>query len=1212
MRCPRCRHDSPPRAKFCAECGHRLAPACATCGTELPDTAKFCPECGQPVAGPGGATGAAGGTGAAGTGGSASAAAPSRAADAAVDQSPVSYTPRHLAERILVSRAAVEGERKPVTVLFCDLVGSTALAERLGPEGMHVLVNRFFEAALAEIHRYEGTVNQFLGDGFMALFGAPLAHEDHARRATLAALGVARALREQPITVGAEEIRVAVRMGLHTGFVVVGAIGDNLRMDYTAVGDTTHLAARLQQLAEPGTILASEATHRLIEGYVEAERLGPVAVRGRSEPVVVYRVLAPGRRRAALDAAEPHALSPFVGRERELRTLLGLVEAVEEGRGQAVGIVGEPGVGKSRLLLELRRALGEARVLHRQGRCLSFGATIPFVPVTDLIRAHCGIADPDPPERVAEKVRLALRDVGLEPEAACLLHLLGVKDPQDARPELTWLSPEAVQGRTFDALRQLFLRASRRRPLVLEIEDLHWIDRASEDFLAWLAEALGGAAILLVGTYRPGYRPPWADRSFATQLSLGRLPREESLRLLRSVLPGAGPADPVARLILDKGEGNPFFLEELARAAEDQGLGAGLPVPDTVHGVLTARIDRLPEEAKRLLQTAAVLGREFSARLLAAVWDGGTAEPHLRELTRLEFLVARSAADEPLYAFKHALTQDVAEATLLPSRRRELHRRAAAALERLYPDRVAELAPVLAHHYGEAEAWAPAAANATRAAEAARAVFANREALARYEQAIRAAARAALGPAELARLHEGQAAVHAVLGEFEPARAAYEAALARLREQGDVLGEAQVLGALGALWGGHRDYERALALGREAVAAVERAGDTPVARRGRAAARLQVGLLELNLARCTAGRRELEAALALFREAGDAAGEGRALDALAMCVLIAGDLDLAIAHARAAMPRLAEAGDRHTEVSCTANLGFALLYRGRRAEGERAITQALEMARAIGARSHEAYVQMVLAELVEPYGEWGRAHQSAGAGLAIARELGHREWTAAALGVLGRVRRGCGDVAGARALHEEMLGIARELRATMWTAAALGQLGEDLAAAGERRAGARHLAEAIEVAGEAAEFGMRPRLALAQLALAEGRAAEALAHARRVQADVAQYVLFAAEARRIEGEALGALGEAAAAERLIREAQAEIGRLAAAPAGWRAALALARVLDARGDPAGAAQARARARACLDEVAGSLAGAPALQRGFEASPAFREAQGAPRA
>src|SRR5581483_7320334 len=343
MRCPRCRHDSPPRAKFCAECGHRLAAACATCGAELPDAAKFCPECGQPVARP---AAAAGGADAGGAGAPvASAAAPPRAAAAAAEPSPASYTPRHLAEKILVSRAALEGERKPVTVLFCDLVGSTALAERLGPEGMHVLVNRFFEAALAEIHRYEGTVNQFLGDGFMALFGAPLAHEDHARRATLAALGVARALREQPITVGAQEVRLAVRMGLHTGFVVVGAIGDNLRMDYTAVGDTTHLAARLQQLAEPGTILASEATHRLIEGYVEAERLGPVAVRGRSEPVVVYRVLAPGRRRAALDAAEPHALSPFVGRERELRTLLGLVEAVEEGRGQAVGIVGEPGVG---------------------------------------------------------------------------------------------------------------------------------------------------------------------------------------------------------------------------------------------------------------------------------------------------------------------------------------------------------------------------------------------------------------------------------------------------------------------------------------------------------------------------------------------------------------------------------------------------------------------------------------------------------------------------------------------------------------------------------------------------------------------------------------------------------------------------------------------------------------------------------------------------
>jgi class 3 adenylate cyclase/tetratricopeptide (TPR) repeat protein len=1203
--CPRCRHDNPARAKFCLECGARLPLACPACGAALPATAKFCLECGRAVAA---------GSRAARSG--AEPGAPPEVSDVPAApgppggpeaRTPATYTPAHLAEKILTSRAALEGERKPVTVLFCDLVGSTALAERLGPEGMHALLNRFFEVALAEVHRYEGTVNQFLGDGFMALFGAPLAHEDHARRAALAALGVAQTLRERPLAVGASAgVPVTVRMGLHTGFVVVGAIGDNLRMDYTAVGDTTHLAARLQQLAEPGAILASEATWRLVEGYVRGERLGPVTVKGRGAAVVVVRLVGVGPRRAPLEGVAERPLSQFVGRERELRTLRDLFTQVEGGQGQAVGIVGEPGVGKSRLLLEFRRALLGRRVTYLAGRCLSYGAAIPYVPVADIVRANAGLVDTDPPEAVAEKLRFGLQEVGLEGDDAlpCLLRLLGVKDPSG---RLDLLSPEAVKARTFDTLRQLCLRGSRRQPLVLEVEDLHWIDRTSEELLALLAETLAGASILLVTTYRPGHRPPWSDRSFATQLSLARLAPAESLSIVRGVLPTAGLGDPLARQILEKAEGNPFFLEELARAVGDRGVGTGVPVPDTVHGVLMARIDRLAEAPKRLLQTASVLGREFSARLLAAIWRGpGDLEPHLRELARLEFLFERATGPEAAYAFKHALTQDVAEATLLPSRRRELHRAAAEALERLHAERLAELAPVLAHHYGEAEAWAPAALHAGRAAAAARAAFANREALARYDQAITAAERAGLPPAERQALHEGRGGVHTVLGDFEPARADYEAALALARAEGDALGEARALGALSALWGGHRDYARGLDLARQAVTAVERADDGPPAQRALGEARLGVGLMEMNLARASAARRELEQALALFRSLGDAAGEGRVLDVLAMTVLEAGDLDAAIACYREALPRLAAAGDRQTETSCAANLGFALLYRGHRAEGEPWIQRALESARTIGARAHEAYVHVVVGELVEPYGDWGRALRALDTGLAIARELGHREWTAVALATLGRIQRQCGDVAGARARHEEMLAIARELGTALWIADALGELGEDLVAAGATAEGARYLADAVTTAAEALKFAMRPLLALAQLALRAGRPDEALAHARRVQALVPQFVHFAADARRAEGEALLAAGHAAEAEGRLRSAKAEAGAAGAAPAAWRAALALARLLAAGGREAEARAEQAEARRLVERVAADLAGFPALRARFETTPPFREA------
>ena len=818
MLCPRCRHENPARAKFCLECGQRLAPACVACGAELPEAAKFCPECGRAVA-------------AAGAGGTAPA-----------EPAPAAYTPRHLAERILTSRSALEGERKPVTVLFCDLVGSTALAERLGAEGMHVLVNAFFEAALAEVHRYEGTVNQFLGDGFMALFGAPLAHEDHARRAALAALGVARALRDHPVAVApGTEISLTVRMGLHTGFVIVGAIGDNLRMDYTAVGDTTHLAARLQQLAEPGAILASEATWRLVEGYVRGERVGPVQVKGRSEPVVVVRLLGVGPRRSPLEGLGPHGLSHFVGRDRELEALLDLFAAVEEGRGQAVGIVGEPGVGKSRLLLEFRHRLAGRRVTYLQGRCLSYGAAIPYVPVVDIVRANCGLAETDTPEAMRREGALRRsRKWAWTPRetAPYLLRLLGAKDPGG---QLEALGPEVIKTRTFETLRQLCLRGSRRRPLVLEVEDLHWVDRTSEEYLTFLAESLVGAPILLIATYRPGYRPPWSDRSFATQLSLRRLAVDESLSIVRSLLPATDAGDPLAQLILDKAEGNPFFLEELARAVSDQGLAAGLPVPDTVHGVLTARIDRLAEEPKRVLQTASVLGREFAPRLLAAIWDDpGPLEPHLRELARLEFLFERTTGEEVVYAFKHALTQDVAEATLLPSRRRELHRRAGEALERLHPDRLAELAPATRPSLRGGRGVGRPPRHMRTAPPRPRAPCS------RTGRPSPATTRPSRRPSEgSSRRRRGSCSTRAARTSTRSSGTSSEPApttrpLSGWRnEPPSPLDEARILGALAGLWGGHKDYERGLSLSREAVAAAERAGDTPEARRVSAEARLR-------------------------------------------------------------------------------------------------------------------------------------------------------------------------------------------------------------------------------------------------------------------------------------------------------------------------------------------------------------------------------------
>ena len=657
MRCSSCQMENRDDVRFCEECGAPFARSCPRCGAEVQPAKRFCGDCGTQLL---------------------------ERPDAAAD------------------RDVPESERKRVTVIFCDIVNSTGLAERLGPEAMHALLNRFFELALGEVHRYGGTINKFLGDGFMALVGVPQTHEDHARRAVLAALGVQRLLGEDLPELQGLDAPLQARIGLNTGMVVVGSLGDDLEADFTAIGDTINVAARLESLAGPGEILISESTARLVTGYVRVEAVGPLQVKGKGEPVPAYRVLGLGPRRSPLEGLGPRALSRFVGRERQLGALAELLAQARDGQGQVVGLVAEPGMGKSRLVYEFRRSLAGERVTYLEGRCLSFGASIPYLPVLDIVRANCGITPTDAAEEVAEKARFGLEEVGMDGGEGTpyLLHVMGIREGTDA---LAGLSPEAIKGQIFEIVRQLALNGSRKRPIIFNVEDLHWIDSTSEELFASLVESLSGAPILLLCTYRPGYRPPWIDLSYSTQLSLRQLSDADGSSVVRSVLGAETAEDSVVRMILDRAEGNPFFLEELSRAVvEHADLGSEVAVPETIQGVLMARIDRLAEEPRRVLQTASVLGREFPVRLLAAIWDGpGTLEPHLLSLKRQEFLHERPGTSEPVYVFKHALTQDVAYDSMLTARRRALHEAAAQALERLHADRLEEAYDRLAHHYSK-------------------------------------------------------------------------------------------------------------------------------------------------------------------------------------------------------------------------------------------------------------------------------------------------------------------------------------------------------------------------------------------------------------------------------------------------------------------------------------------------------------------------------
>ncbi len=630
---------------------------------------------------------------------------------------PAGYTPRHISEQILAVRTAIEGERKQVTVLFCDMVRSSDLATQLGPEEFHLVVDRFFQVALAEVHRYEGTINQFLGDGFMALFGAPIGHEDHARRAVLAALGIA------------ERSEVTIRIGINSGLVVVGAIGDDLRMDYTAFGDTTVLAARLQAVAAPGAVLISQRTAGLVRGYFQLEEITPVEVKERT--VCPLRVTGLGTRTAALAAGDE--LSPFTGRDRELAELHRVLDIAVDGEGQVVGLAGDPGLGKSRLALEFRR-LAEPRAAVLEGRCLSYGTGIAYLPLFELVRNACGIAAGDAPELVSSKIELKVKALELDVSLAHYLrHAFGLPTGD---PSLAGLDPQAIRKRTFDALRQLLVAEAIRRPLVVLIEDLHWIDQTSQDFLAELADELPSVPVMLLVTYRPGYTPPWIGRSYACQLALRPLSPAASETIVASIL--ASGDQGTAAAIAERGEGNPFFLEELARASRDQtARPPDITVPETVQQVLAARIDRLGTDQKAALQVAAVLGREFSLDLAEEIWDGeGPLEARLQELKALEFLRERHGPAERTFVFKHALTREVGYDSMLQARRRYLHARAGTALEYSKASQRFEHCELLAYHYSRSTDPARAIPYLAIAGDRAKDRYANGEAIAAYGQAI--------------------------------------------------------------------------------------------------------------------------------------------------------------------------------------------------------------------------------------------------------------------------------------------------------------------------------------------------------------------------------------------------------------------------------------------------------------------------------------------
>jgi class 3 adenylate cyclase/tetratricopeptide (TPR) repeat protein len=627
--------------------------------------------------------------------------------------SPETYTPQHLADKILTARTALQGERKRVTVLFADIKGSMELFAHRDPEDVQKLCDPVLERMIEAVHRFEGTVNRVMGDGIMALFGAPIAHEDHAVRACYAALRM-----QETVARYADEVQhshgiaVSIRVGLNSGEIVVLTIGNNLHMDYTVVGQTAHMAARMEQIAMPGSVLTTAETFRLVEGYVAMKPIGPVSVKGLEDPVQVYEVTGVGAARTRLQAAAGRGLTRFVGRDDELEQLRHSQRLAANGQGQVMAIVGEAGVGKSRLVREVVRSQHTAGWMALETNCASHGRATPYLPVIELLRHYFKISAHESTRSIREKVtgRILALDQSLQDAIPPVLDLLDSLD--DEHP---FRSLDQVQHRqyTYQAVVRLLLSESRVHPVVAVFEDLHCSDPLTLGLLDELVIVAQSARLLLIATYRPGYRDEWRSRPNYCQLSLDPLASESLADFLHALL-GSDPSLPTLKSFLaEHASGNPFFVEEIVQALADAGALEGarssyrlarpfsnFEVPPTVHAVLAARIDALPAAEKHLLQEAAVIGQDVPFNLLSAI--SGLTEPVLRQLLNdlqaAEFLYPTRLFPDLRYTFKHSLTREVAYAGVLHEHRRSIHGRVLEAIEKVYIERLAEQVERLAYH----------------------------------------------------------------------------------------------------------------------------------------------------------------------------------------------------------------------------------------------------------------------------------------------------------------------------------------------------------------------------------------------------------------------------------------------------------------------------------------------------------------------------------
>jgi class 3 adenylate cyclase/tetratricopeptide (TPR) repeat protein len=734
MKCSNCQSNVREGVKFCEECGSKLEALCPACKTKIPLGTKFCGECGTKL----------------------NLFAEPIQEEISFDEKLRKiqrYLPEGLTEKILSKKEKIEGERKQVTVLFCDMKGFTPLVEKLGAESAFKAMDQIYELLIHKVHDYGGTVNEMTGDGIMALFGAPIALEDAPQRAIRSAYAIHREVtkfNENKQQSGEHLPPIKMRIGIHSGPVVIGSLGNDLRVEFKAVGDTVNTASRIEGLAEPGSTYVSENTFKLSEGFFRFEAIGEKCIKGKSEPVKIYRVIAPSTRKTRFDVSAERGLTSLVGRERELELLLDGFQRAKSGKGQAFSIVADAGLGKSRLLYEFRKAIANEDVTFLEGRCLSYSKNVAYHPVIDILKANFDIQEDDNDDDIKEKIQHGLKIIGAG-ESLCLPYLMELLSVKEKGFDSKRVSPGMNKDRINETLNRIAISGCEIRPLVMAFEDLHWIDKNSEDALKSWLNAISGTRALMIFTYRPEYIHTWGGKSYHNQLNLNRLSNRESLKMVNQLLCAKQIDRNFEEFILEKAEGVPFFIEEFITSLKDLNLiehqngtyqlskkNAHHAIPSTIHDVIMARVDGMPEGAKEILRIGSAIEREFSFEVIKQVMRIPEKEliRHLFSLKDAELIYERGVFPKSIGIFKHALTQQVVYDSIITGKKKVIHEAVGKAIEELYAENLDEYFAILSEQYCKCENWQKCVTYSIKTGDRAAGFFAWHEARKNYEAAL--------------------------------------------------------------------------------------------------------------------------------------------------------------------------------------------------------------------------------------------------------------------------------------------------------------------------------------------------------------------------------------------------------------------------------------------------------------------------------------------